>query len=102
MQGVGALGQKPLLECGFRQRALKQVRCGVDGDGKSKNIPVRLPGGRMMPAYGSSGEGKFSRSAPGLGQFRPPNLFGTLSSCIKILNDSVSTTGAYELFVDSC
>ncbi|KAG0567191.1 hypothetical protein KC19_7G117500 [Ceratodon purpureus] len=48
------------------------VRCSGQ-DGKKKG-GLRLPGGPQMPAYGSSGG--YSKSAPGLGQFKPPSMFG--------------------------
>ena len=41
-----------------------------------KRAPVRLPGGRQLPTYGKNAS--LQKSNPGLGQFKPPQLFGGL------------------------
>ena len=63
---------------GMKKEMVLVVRCNAD------ERPVRLPGRPSMPVvYGSSGGGR--SSPPGLGQFKPPNLFGKcISSGYKI------------------
>lgn len=111
MQSVGAVNRPGWLqiECG-RVRlnpaatSLRQVRCGVEDEGKMKKAPVRLPGGRQVPAYG----GSLPNSPPGLGQFKPPHLFGMLelepwdiARLGVLLWDSTLCYGMYH-FLENC
>ena len=48
----------------------------AEDETNKKRAPVRLPGGRQLPTYGKNAS--LQKSNPGLGQFKPPQLFGGL------------------------
>ena len=48
----------------------------AEDEANKKRAPVRLPGGRQLPTYGKNAS--LQKSNPGLGQFKPPQLFGGL------------------------
>ena len=81
-RGGGGLGLR--VECAANFNRFKTPNNNQNSSSSSKaeeetnkkRAPVRLPGGRQLPTYGKNAS--LQKSNPGLGQFKPPQLFGGL------------------------